>query len=247
MPPVNRQQPLYLQVRDYYEELISSGTLAPGDPLPAERVIAAEKNVSPQTVVRAIELLRSAGLITRTPRGGSVVAQPRLIPGPQQHMAGVMLPASGRIEVTAAELTPAPAYIAPILGLLEAKTGFWPVIRREQVHYTAGGKPFLLAVSWFPPEFAGPVPELTAREPLFGVRNATALIAEATGRRATHGEQSWEARPVLDDGREGPLLRVDPGYVVAADVYWWRDEHDMLEYTESVRRQELVTVSRFTA
>jgi DNA-binding GntR family transcriptional regulator len=246
MPPISHQKPYYLQVRDYYADLIATGELPPGSPLPTVRDIAAAMSVSHQTAARAMELLRGAGLIETT-QAGSVVAAPRLMPGPQQQLAGTRFPASHLIEVTAAALEPAPAYIAPILGLLEARAGLWPVIRREQVHYGTDGLPFLLAVSWFPPELAEPVPALTSREPVFGVTSATHLIGMATGRMATHGKQAREARPVLDDGREGPLLRLDPGYVVLAETYWWRDETDVLEYGEYILRQGLVTTNEYAA
>ena len=77
MTAVTRQQPLYLQVRDRYQQMITSGELAPGDRVPSVRDIVAETGVSHQTVVRAMDLLRRDGLITTTQAGSVVAAPPR--------------------------------------------------------------------------------------------------------------------------------------------------------------------------
>jgi GntR family transcriptional regulator len=246
MPKAERQQPLHIQISDHYAGLIAAGQLQPGDRLPTMAEIAGEWGVSHQTAVRAVEWLRSARLVTTTPREGSFVAGRRLVTGPQQRLTGTAFPARESAEVTAAELIRAPSYVVPILGLAEVKPGEWHVIRREQVSYEAGGRPFMLSVSWFPAGLAELVPELVTREPLDEPGGAGVLIGERTGRRVTHGRISREARLIKPDGREGPLLRLEPLSPVLAEVYVWFSGEDTIEYGEYCLIPGRVTENEFT-
>jgi GntR family transcriptional regulator len=67
---------VYVQVADHIAELISSGALAPGAKLPAERDIARQYGVAYETVRRATELLRERGLIVTMIGRGTYVAKP---------------------------------------------------------------------------------------------------------------------------------------------------------------------------
>ena len=242
--PVSRQLPFHEQISEHYKRLISSGELKPGEKLPTDAQIAAVWKVSTQTAFRAKETLRAGKLITTT-RDGSVVAGARLVPGPQQVLAGTRFPHADSIVVTAAELIPAPEYIVPILGV----RGYGPggvawVIRREQVYYEPGDRPLALAVCWYPGVFADAVPELLAPapiEPWQGIR----LIGERAGRVAIRGRIAREARPIKDDGREGPLLQVPAGYVILAEAHTWHDDEDVLEYGETDLIQGRVTENEF--
>lgn len=247
-PQAQRPGPLYMQVHDHYARLIADGQLAPGDHLPTMQDIAADFGVSIQTAWRALQRLQSSGLVTISRDHGTTVTGPRLIQGPQQRITATRLPAAERIEVLAAETIPAPDYIAPILGLeVGPRPGgaHW-VIRREQVSYEPDGTPFMLAVSWFPAELADIVPELLERAPITSPGGAARLIAERTARHITRGSMAREARPIKDDGREGPFLGLEPGTVVLAEVYVWMDDTDAIEYGEYCLIQRRVTENEFT-
>lgn len=248
MPRAERPTPLYTQVYDHYARMIAGRQLAPGGQLPTMQDIAADFGVSTQTVWRALQRLQSAGLVTISRDHGTIVAAPRLIQGPQQHITATRLPVAEHIEVLAAETIPAPDYVAPILGLeVGPRPGgaHW-VIRREQVSYEHDGTPFMLAVSWFPADLADAVPELLEQAPITSPGGAVRLIAERTARRITRGSMAREARPIKDDGREGPLLGLESGTVVLAEVYVWMDDEDAVEYGEYCLIQRRVTENEFT-
>lgn len=67
---------VYIQVADHIAGLIASGALAPGAKLPAERDIAAQYNVSYETVRRATAVLRERGLIVTMIGRGTYIAKP---------------------------------------------------------------------------------------------------------------------------------------------------------------------------
>lgn len=64
---------LYKRVYESLRESITQGTYAVGDKLPSEAELSKQFEVSPITVKRALELLRSDGMIMRRPRIGTVV------------------------------------------------------------------------------------------------------------------------------------------------------------------------------
>jgi DNA-binding GntR family transcriptional regulator len=229
--PVARQKWPYEQVADHYAALIASGQLREGDRLPSLGDIGAAWDVSHETAHRAMELLRSRKLIVTIPREGSFVGKPREVPGAQQLLAGTRFPAAGSVTVTGIGLVPAPGYVAPILGLLEVRPGFWPVIRREQVVRQPDGRPLLLSVQWHAPELAGPVPGLLDGGPLPPGETIT-LIGEHTGRHVTRIVHAWETRRIRDDDREGPLLHLPPGSYISANTYTWHDSAGIIEYWE---------------
>jgi DNA-binding transcriptional MocR family regulator len=61
---------------------IEAGSLAPGDPLPAVRPLAAELGVSPTTVAAALAELRSRGLVSSRARSGTFVSWRPPVAGP---------------------------------------------------------------------------------------------------------------------------------------------------------------------
>ena len=241
---LQRQQPLHLQIHDFYARKIADGELAPGDRLPTVQEIADEFGVAHGTALRAVGLLKSGKLVTTT-RDGTFVGDLRLVLGPQQRLTATRYPTAGRTEVTAAEYLDAPEYIVPILGLELLPGDVTPVIRREQVSYAKDGQPFMLSVSWFPPTFYELVPELTRAEPIDGPGGAAKLIEQRTGRTITRGRQSREARLIKDDGREGPLLHLEPETAVLAEAYLWLDDTDVLEYGEYVLVMNRVTENEY--
>lgn len=64
---------LYKRVYEALREAITQGTYAVGDRLPSEAELSTQFEVSPITVKRALELLRTDGMIMRRPRIGTVV------------------------------------------------------------------------------------------------------------------------------------------------------------------------------
>jgi DNA-binding LacI/PurR family transcriptional regulator len=67
--------PRYVQVKQWVERQIACGRWRPGDVLPPERDLAAQLQVSPLTVSRALQWLAREGVLTRKRRVGTVVAR----------------------------------------------------------------------------------------------------------------------------------------------------------------------------
>jgi DNA-binding GntR family transcriptional regulator len=234
MPEVRRPVPQHLQVADYYKQQILNSVIRDGQRMPSVRQIMRDwDNVSHNVAQRAIDHLKTGGLV-RTGPGGTFATPGRAVFGPQQRMRQATFPGAERIEVRASEIITAPEYVIPILGLEQAADGITRVLRREWVTYENGSVPFMLSVLWCPPEFIGPVPELLSLLPLPGAGEAAMLIAERTGRNITWGRSSREARPVKDDGREAPLLRLPKAGHVLAEVYIWTARDKVLVYGEYV-------------
>jgi GntR family transcriptional regulator len=68
--------PLYMQVADYVAARITSGELAPGSRLTAERDLAEQWGVAYQTVRRAMRELRERGLVASVVGKGTFVIPP---------------------------------------------------------------------------------------------------------------------------------------------------------------------------
>jgi GntR family transcriptional repressor for pyruvate dehydrogenase complex len=66
---------LYEQIATHIEQLISSGTLQPGDQLPPERELADRLGVGRGVVREAIKLLAERGLVAILPGRGTFVAE----------------------------------------------------------------------------------------------------------------------------------------------------------------------------
>lgn len=66
VPELNRppDRPMYQQIAGYYESLIASGQIAPGDRLPTVEEICATWQVAPGTAHKAIRLLQQRHLVT---------------------------------------------------------------------------------------------------------------------------------------------------------------------------------------
>jgi GntR family transcriptional regulator len=230
MQPEIERRPRYQQVADHYRDQIVRGELTSGARLPSQREIAEEFGIPLGTANRAVAHLVTSGLV-RTERTGTFVNGPAQVLAPQERLsaaysAGVLFPFGERIEIRSAALVPVPAYVEPILGIGPGSR----VIRREYLTGDDRG-PFTLSVSWYPPEFAEPVPELLQASP---IPATTLLIRERTGRRVTNGEDAMESRRPLDDGREVPLLGITHLTAVLAVVNTWMDGEDVIEYDEHV-------------
>lgn len=67
-------EPVYLQIFHQVLHAIETGVLQPGDALPGVRTLAQELVVSPNTVVKAYELLEQDGWIENRPGAGAYVS-----------------------------------------------------------------------------------------------------------------------------------------------------------------------------
>lgn len=69
-------EPIYRQLVEQTRRLIASGQLAPGDPLPSVRDMAAALAINPMTISKAYSQLEADGAVTRRRGIGMAVAPP---------------------------------------------------------------------------------------------------------------------------------------------------------------------------
>jgi GntR family transcriptional regulator len=65
---------IYLQIVNQIKYLVASGRLAPGEELPAIRVLAERLVVNPNTVARAYRELETAGIVEKRRTAGTYVS-----------------------------------------------------------------------------------------------------------------------------------------------------------------------------
>ena len=68
-------KPIYLQIKDYYENLIDSGVLKEGEEMPSVREIAILYHINPNTVQRALSLMVESGYLQNIPKKGFYVSK----------------------------------------------------------------------------------------------------------------------------------------------------------------------------
>ena len=66
--------PIYLQIVNQVKYLVASGRLAPGEELPAIRVLALQLQVNPNTIARAYRELELAGVVEKRRTAGTYVS-----------------------------------------------------------------------------------------------------------------------------------------------------------------------------
>ena len=88
---INRslQDSVYEQVAGQIRQLIGSGALVPGTPLPSVRQLATELGVNLNTVARAYRLLKAEGFLVIRERAGVSVAAPAKAIGPAERASGL--------------------------------------------------------------------------------------------------------------------------------------------------------------
>lgn len=113
--------PMYFQIQTQLLEMIQSGRLRPGDPLPSEEELSRIYGVSRMTSRQALQSLKSQGFASRHKGHGSFVSQPRVekdithLCGFTAEMRALGIRASSR--VLSSETIPAPPEIAAQLGI----------------------------------------------------------------------------------------------------------------------------------
>ncbi|MFG3418759.1 GntR family transcriptional regulator [Micromonospora sp. NPDC048063] len=210
MPPMG-----YRQIAAALRAAIDAGEHPPGSRLPTEAELAAEYDVSRETVRRALAVLKAAGLVTTATSQGTVVARPpvrvRLA-----HYATAADPdrpgrdlgpwetacaeqgVTSRVEVTGVDRVPAPEQVAELLGLPAGSE----VVRRGRRMF-AGEDLAQVQESWVPADVAAGTP-LERPEKLVGGLYAALTAAgvelaaateEVAGRGPTAEEQDLLGLP----------------------------------------------------
>src|SRR4051794_10669361 len=183
MPELQHALPKFLQIANHIRDQILSGALSPGDEVPSERLLAEEWRVSRPTATRALQALRSQGLIESRQGAGSFVrdrhAFNRRARDRYAHSRadGRVYPRDEWAEIVSAELADPPREVADSLGVASGARA----VRRRRVIRNDDG-PIEVATSWFEASIVDVAPRLLVKE---RIREGTlAYVEGCTGRRA---------------------------------------------------------------
>lgn len=184
--------PPYMQVAERIRTRILDGTLAEGEKLPPARELAATEGVAVATLGRAIDHLQIEGYIRTSRRGTYVANAPQVTASAADRITrvlrtGSVLSQGETMTVTVADITRPPQYIAEIFDLEDGDQ-----IVRRQWHTGRGSTRTMLAVTWYPVEFAAAVPELLSTAPSKG---GPAAAHRCGDRPAADARPGRHARP----------------------------------------------------
>ena len=243
MPKAQRNEPLHLQIAGHYKRKILDGDIRSGQQLPSVREIRDQWEVGQQTAQRAVEHLRTEGLV-RTGPGGTFANGHRAKYGPQQRIRAASVPRC-RTRRDAHRRTGRGTRLRradprPARGQAGVLPGDPPRVdhlrrRRRAVHADR-----LLGSRRRPPPRSRNC-WTCSRCP---TRAAPPSSSPAVpGRRSRGGAPAVRPGRIRDDGREGPLLRLPGDAHVLAEVYQWWSGDDVLEYGEYVILEDRVIES----
>ena len=215
MPEIQEVLPKYLQIAGYLRDQIVRGDLRPGDELPSERELAAAWRVARPTAARALEALRTQGLVESRQGSGTYVRRPGAVPRARERYErarelGSMYAQAESVEFLAIEVAAAPEQVIEALQLPAGSQA----VRRARLLRGPDGRPIELSTSWFAPDLAERAPGLLQPQRLVG--GTARYLAGITGQDAAYARDQVAAR--LATASECELLGVaEPAAVL---VYW---------------------------
>jgi DNA-binding GntR family transcriptional regulator len=205
MPKIQEVLPKYLQIAGHIRDQIVRGDLRPGDEVPSERELAATWTVARPTAARALEVLRTQGLVESRQGSGTYVRARRGVPRARERYErardlGTMYGAAESVEFVATEIVTGPAHVTEALQVPAGSR----LARRTRLLRGEGSRPIELSTSWFTAAVAEQAPRLLKPERLFG--GTGKYIAEVTGRESEYARDQVAAR--LATSNEARLLEL---------------------------------------
>lgn len=234
MPQIQRALPPYQQVIAHIRGQIESGELVPGDPIPSDRQMASDWGISRVTAQKVIAALRAEGLVETEHGVGTRV---RELPTPRHasgHDRAASVRRSGRIyrqgeyaRIISADLTPAPADVAEVLGIAEGE----PAIKRVRVTYGPDDVASSASTSWFRGSWAEQAPKLL--EPSRIIEGTWGYLETQTGAAVVWGQDRIDVRLATEEDAQLLGLTLPAAVKVARTIL--RDvDSTAVEYGVSV-------------
>lgn len=222
--------PLYVQVRDYIERLITAGEVSRGERLPTESELQDMFGVSRSTVRQALGDLENAGLVTRRRGVGTIVGgtiRPdimRLTSFTEDMVDRGLSTSSLLLDMS---LVFPPSHVAELLGLDPGQERLWFLKRLR----CANTEPVALHYLYVPPDLAFAPRDLEAMDSYY------ALLDQKLGLQAMTADETLRARICSED--EAAELGCDPGAAVLEfERVTYGDAHRPVEYVRGVYRSD---------
>jgi DNA-binding GntR family transcriptional regulator len=202
-----RVLPKYLQIAGHIRDQIARGDLTPGDEVPSERELAASWHVARPTAARALESLKTQGLVESRQGSGTYVRAAAIAPRARERYArarelGTMYGPSETVEFIATQITTGPSHVLKALRL-PADANAAKRVRLLRRH---DGSPSELSTSWFSTELTTLAPKLLEPTRLHG--GTAQYIAQVTNRPAVYARDQVAAR--MANTEELDLLQLTP-------------------------------------
>jgi GntR family transcriptional regulator len=235
MPKIEQSKPPYVQIFENLRGQIMRGDLNPGDPIPTLRTIADDWGVSQVTASKAVGLLQEEGHVkVGGPGLRTVVQNPKNLHRNGRDRARSVR-RTGRIytpgeyaKITSAEVVPAPADVAAVLGLQGEEP---TAIKRVRVTYGPDHQPVSASISWFDAALADSSPKLLEADRI--VAGTWGYVEQQTGMKATRGRDQISTRLATEEDAE--LLGIElPAAVKISTTLLWTDDDVAIEYGVSI-------------
>jgi GntR family transcriptional regulator len=180
--------PLHYQLKLILADLVRSGALMPGDPLPGELKLCEQYGVSRTVVRQTLVQLEFEGVVERVRGRGTFVATPRTAQGLVQSLSGQFedLAARGiplRSRVRRLELVLPPAHVAAALEVPDGQQ----VALLERLRFVQD-EPWALAMTYLPAETMTWLPDADL------VDGSLYAAMELHDIRPAHGHRTVQAR-----------------------------------------------------
>ncbi|MEU8569553.1 GntR family transcriptional regulator [Streptomyces pathocidini] len=192
----------YEQIADSLRKRITDGEFGPGSLLPSSRDLCEQWDVSRATAIKAMETLRTDGLvIPHQGRGFTVVETPLARPAGGRASGTTRVQGGSPFQrLGTPEMKAPPAHIVGALGLSDSQRA----LNRARLVLSDDGGPHSYVIAWFPPSVAEACPRLHQNGPI--AEGTTHYVSRTTGRSPAHGTDTTTVR--LASKAEAELLQV---------------------------------------
>lgn len=198
--------PLYYQLKELIRNAIREKGLVPGDPIPSERELVEQYQISRPTVRQAINELVNEGLLVREKGRGTFVAKPKLDQWFLTNMLSFtkemsLKGLSHSTRVLDLRVVPIEPRLSEIFG--EACR---EVVRLERLRFVEG-TPAVVVTTYIPRDIAPDIERENLEQ-----RSLYELIETKYGHEISYGRRVVEA--VNASGEDAALLQVEKGAAI---------------------------------
>ncbi|MFJ6985286.1 MULTISPECIES: GntR family transcriptional regulator [unclassified Streptomyces] len=204
----------YEEIAESLRVRIASGEFPPGAMLPSGRDLAEQWQVSRATVIKAMDVLRSDGVVEARQGSGFVVTETAIARPAGNRRSGDTRVAGGMpfTRLGDPERVTPPRHVANALNLPDGAVA----LRRSRLMRLPDGTPHSYVEAWFPPDIADQAPRLEQHAPI--AEGTTRYVRRQTGRYPAEGTDVTTVRLATDTEAGHLGLELPAGVAVTLHV-----------------------------
>ncbi|NYV74395.1 GntR family transcriptional regulator [Streptomyces sp. UH6] len=208
----------YEEIAESLRKRIAAGEFGPGETIPSGRDLAEQWSVSRATAIKAVDVLRSDGIVVARQGTGFVVTETPVARPAGGRRSGAARVSGGMPFLRVSEPTweEPPARVAEALHVAPGSLA----LRRVRVLQLPDGTPHSYVEAWFPGEIAEAAPRLAETAPI--AEGTTRYVRRQTGRFPVEGVDVTTVRLVSEV--EAKHLGVPTGTAVAVVLHTAHDQ-----------------------